>query len=119
VPRWIWPAGGVAAIVAVAAIAAFALGGGSASAEARITDAELNGDLYTVWFETSGVTISATGDQVIFYWENSAPETGATWAGGSPVSFTFQRPAGATKICIAVAPASGEIKQSSGNCWTV
>jgi hypothetical protein len=108
----------VLAVAAVIAIAAVLLAGGG-GAEARITDAELNGNVYTVWFKTSGVTISATGDQVVFYWDNTTPESGATWAGGSPVTFTFQRPAGATKICIAVAPANGAIKKSSGNCWTV
>lgn len=118
-PRWAWAVAGLGALVAVAAIAAVLVGGGNASASARITDAELNGNTYTVWFETEGVTISANGDQLVFYWNNAAPATGATWAGGSPVSFTFQRPVGATKICIAVAPADGAIKTSSGNCWTV
>ncbi len=118
-PRWAWATAGLVVIVVVGAIVALLLGGGGASAEARITDAQLSGNVYTVWFETDGITVGPGRDTLVFYWDNAAPESGASWDGGSPVSFTFQRPAGATKICVAVAPADGAIKKSSGNCWTV
>ncbi len=118
-PRWAWAAAGLVAIVVVGAVVALLLGGGGASAQARITDAQLSGNVYTVWFETDGITVAPGRDTLVFYWDNADPESGATWDGGSPVSFTFQRPAGATKICIAVARADGAIKTSSGNCWTV
>ena len=118
-PRWAWAVGGLLVIVAGAAIAALLLSGGGASAEARITDAKLSGTTYTVFFETEGVTISSTGDRLVFYWNNLAPETGVAWAGGSPVTLNFQRPSGGTKVCVAILPASGAIKTSSGNCWTI
>lgn len=117
-PRWVWAGGGLVAVIAIAAVAALLLGGGG-GAEARITDARLSGNTYTIWFETKGFTLSSSGDQVVFFWDNASPASGATWAGGSPVTFAFSRPAGATKICIAVAPANGAIQKSSGNCWSV
>jgi hypothetical protein len=118
IPRWAWASAGALVVVVVAAVAAVLLAGGEASADVRITDAERDGTTYTVWFE-SDVPLSSGGNSLVFYWDNAEPESGVSWAGGSPVTFTFERPAGAEKLCVALVPASGSIEKSSGTCWTV
>jgi hypothetical protein len=119
-PRWALAAAGLVVVVALAGGAALFLGGGGeADARARITDAALEDGVYTVWFETEGASVRTGGDSLVFYWNNESPEDGAIWTGGSPVSFTFAKPAGASRICIAVVEEGGIVVSNSGNCWTV
>ncbi len=124
--RWLLAGGGVLVVVVAAAVAAvFALGGGgSASAAAKITNVQVSGDAYQVWFETSGFAPSQAGDRVRFYWNTQSPSDqsapGDYW-GASPVvvAATSDRPANATQLCAVVADANSTAKSGTGNCWNL
>jgi hypothetical protein len=93
---------------------------------ARIDDIYLQGNQYSVDFETFGYTPQLPGQHVHFFFNTVPPEqAGVPGQGpwklyGGPSPFTEygpgDRPQGATQMCILVANADHSVQPNSGNC---
>jgi len=89
-----------------------------AARTAAITAVTIVGAYYQAAFTNSGFTPGLPGTHLHFYFDTGQPASGYDYAGPSPYTgiMVSDRPASATKLCVAVANPDHSVIAATGNC---